>query len=561
MSPAELPLGRPKLLRRQSTSASLLNMEIPFTPRAAKSFEIHQDQHYEPGKVNKPLPPTPKAAPSTPQTVPRTPQTGPSSPKISLMSPRISPPTRRVPQLPPNALPPTHRAQVMTPVAAPATARKTPSTPKSATITRRRTSSVYSTQGDTKAGSQNHSGIGSSLMPSVSLDPITCRSSTSKLPDPGPTRPSLTREAKTQAACATMSQQTQEPQKNPTLSSLAPNRQWQLSIDPQPKTRSQTSTISNRILQGTESAEQLAEDYKTVLHTTPQALAGAAANPYYDQEISSVDMSHRITDVTDQSLMPQPRYSSDSSSVDGSERPRSRFSSSSDSGSPHNSFRNPFKAAARKAFHLRTESADSDGTEWAAFTQFQKKTSMPSRRQSRAESLIGQRRSSLQQGISSMYDTLANLSAFSVKPTLADVKSPAESNGSRLRNPAIPLTAYQQMGTKAWETKPKSSRRAAKSVGASQVPVPLQENRTQVRFTAPAYKSQPLAREPKARSMVGKIASAFQSGSVQVESAVGFNTDRVKRTKSQKRREDLKRKIKVIGLGDPGVDGTTGNWL
>ncbi len=55
-------------------------------------------------------------------------------------------------------------------------------------------------------------------------------------------------------------------------------------------------------------------------------------------------------------------------------------------------------------------------------------------------------------------------------------------------------------------------------------------------------------REPS--SMAGKLAMVFQSGTQQIEAAVGLGPEKVKRTKAEKRREELKKKIVVVGSED-----------
>ncbi len=47
-------------------------------------------------------------------------------------------------------------------------------------------------------------------------------------------------------------------------------------------------------------------------------------------------------------------------------------------------------------------------------------------------------------------------------------------------------------------------------------------------------------------SVAGKLASVFQSGTQQIEAAVGLGHERGKRTRDERRREELKRKIVVV---------------
>ena len=52
--------------------------------------------------------------------------------------------------------------------------------------------------------------------------------------------------------------------------------------------------------------------------------------------------------------------------------------------------------------------------------------------------------------------------------------------------------------------------------------------------------------------MAGKLASVFQNGTQSIEAAVGLGSEKAKKTKSEKRREELKRKIVLVKI--PGQE-------
>ncbi|KAI4156646.1 MAG: hypothetical protein L6R39_001073 [Caloplaca ligustica] len=426
--------------------------------------------------------------------------------------------------------------------------------------TPRRPSSVYSVRKDDQKD----------LLPaSIYLAPTQYRSSTSRLPDPTPARPRLTREAQTHTLADPVVKRGLGQEEQPAPSTRAPNVGPELSLDSLSIRASQRPAGKKMAAVEYDSAQQHADTYTSVLHAQTAALTFPVPEHFHlEQQLPASPMSGCITEVVDLSLIPSPLRIT--SSFEESERPPSRFSdSSSEVEVHHDGLRKSLKGLAQKAFHSRTESKDTDDTDWAAFTRFQEKTSLTPRRQSRISSFVGHRRASVQQSISGMYDTLTSLAGPSkaVKPTPIATNVPPKLHKPRVKSPAIPVTPYQEMGPKAWETASKRSKKTFKSDktrsdGASHLSLSTQDKKSHVQFSTPVYSAPlPADKSPKPRSMVDKLASAFSSGTVQVESAVGLNTSRVKRTKSEKKREELKRKIKVIGLGDVVADKAQGHWI
>lgn len=432
--------------------------------------------------------------------------------------------------------------------------------------TPRKPSSVYSVQREEEQQVPSRRPRNDLLPSSTFLAATTYRSSTSRLPDPKPARPQLIRQAQTHAASDPVIRQSGKKEVRPNPTAHVSGLQQELDFDSLSLSAIQhlpTKTVTSA---NVDNAAEHADSYKSVLRTRSSKSPITAIEKYYDNhQRAPSPMSGRITDVVDQSLIPAPLQFN---SFEESERPPSRFSSSSSDVGIH-PIRDSLRGMARKALHLRKESKDTDETDWAAFTRFQEKASLTPRRQSRIGSFVGQRRESLQQSISGMYDTLTALGT----PTRSPKPTPVTTSGSfkphkpRVKSPAIPVSPYQEMGPKAWETASKSSRKTNKSSkarleGASQVSFSLQNEKSRIRFSTPMYGSPSLhEKEQKQRSIATKLASAFSSGTVQVESAVGLNTTRVKRTRSEKKREELKRKIKVIGLGEPTSNKIGGPWL
>ncbi|KAL9014815.1 MAG: hypothetical protein Q9173_000539 [Seirophora scorigena] len=433
----------------------------------------------------------------------------------------------------------------------------TPGTP-------RRPSSVYSMQRDDRREDQHDL-----LPPSIYLAPTQYRSSTSRLPDPTPARPKLTREAQTHAAADVLLSLGPDQDKSPTPSVRGPSLTRDVSVDSLSVAASQHSSGKKIFTAKDLSTQRRTESYNSIVPApTPTLALTVPEQSRPEQQTPPPQMSGRITEVVDLSLVPSPLRINNS--FEESERPPSRFSdSSSDLESHRDGIRKSIKEIAHKAFHSRKESKDTDDTDWAAFTRFQERTSSTPRRRSRIGSYVGLRRESFQQSISGMYDTLTSLTAPSktAKPTPIATNAPPKVHKPRVKSPAIPLTPYQEMGPKGWETASKASKKTSKSEktkpdGASHLSLSKHDERPQVQFSMPMYSAPlPAEKSTKPQSMVNKLASAFSNGTIQVESAMGLNTARVKRTKSEKRREELKRKIKVIRLGQSNDDRGQSDWL
>ena len=386
------------------------------------------------------------------------------------------------------------------------------------------------------------------LPPHIFLQPSTYGSSTTKLPDPIPLRPQLARNEQP----FTVSDWTVEEQRAKEVRSGELSLPSHEQIPGRPRSDSHLDSRT-KFTQDTrvKSAEQHATNYESVLHTRSSAMPSFNPEPYYAKSTPS-PMTSRITDVVDNSLCPSPLRFSGPDQI-GNET--SRFSdSSSDGDSIHSSFRDSIKARAKKALHLQQSSAES--------TEQRPSSSRSSHK----------RRSSLQQGLSDgIYDMYETLTSLSIAPT-AKTKSTidvSKSRTSRLseesnRTPAIPIKAAKILGTPNLPTKspkgpapktpktpvpktpktpktPKSGKFAPQHHNGSYASIPFSEN--YLRPTTPVLLE---ADRNEPSSIAGKLASVFQNGTQQIEAAVGLGSEKAKKTKSEKRREELKRKIVLV---------------
>lgn len=332
---------------------------------------------------------------------------------------------------------------------------------------------------------------------------------------------------------------------------------------------------------GTKGAEDYASNYESLLHTRSSALPTFTPSPYSDYDYLPSPMSPRITDVVDRSLLPSPlSYSV----LEEKQRPSSTFSSSSsDSDGFQDSIRTSLRAYARKALHLPKRSLEGKNRKKASSTAASETSHISAgagRLPIKNEPVAGPRRRSIQQGISNMYDTLAKLSITSQLPKskpAIDITGATKTRVPReLRSPAIPVTPYQQLGKKAWQSSrssKKSQSISSKSARTSYFSNPPGERtsyfsdptgeRTSYFSNSPrednsAVKSNTsVATRPG--SVAKKIASAIHTRTAQVENAMGLNKASTRATKSERRREELKKKIVVIGLGDQNARGSDGH--
>lgn len=197
-------------------------------------------------------------------------------------------------------------------------------------------------------------------------------------------------------------------------------------------------------------ADQYASDYQSILDNQPSNLPKFIPDSYFQHNSFDTEMSPRITDVIDYSLVPQPLRVN---TPEEKPRPSSRFSSSSEDESVQDSIDTSLKARARKALHLQNYSPNHRAKSKAQKVKVPTKTLAVSRRGSNIGSAT-QRRASTQQGISDMHDNLVHFTtASSTKKPIAKTSSIKHNHMPKeRRRPAIPITPYQKLGRKAWES-------------------------------------------------------------------------------------------------------------
>lgn len=390
------------------------------------------------------------------------------------------------------------------------------------------------------------------------LQPKIYRSSTSELPDPAPTRPKLVQLAQTYAVS------------DPIVKWRRADRAHLRERDISPCTPDSGHEGTRRQPKSRENdAQWHAENYESVLHARSTVWHGAAPDPYYPHHNSKTSpMSPRITDVVDHMMVPSPLRSSTmerSLEVIRGEEPGSRFSSdSSEAYSMRSSLRDSLKKTARKAFHGHKHTGGDTNSQQLA---------PPPEPRSRVSSESSGRRMSIQHGIDDMYDTLTSLYLPSPKHRVGSPKrtapkpvdldfpnTPKVRLRGQHRNPAIPISPYQQFGPKAWEQESQSSNKSSKV--SFLTPFGSKEKEL-ARKAIPVSSHASSTANPGGRkkpSLAHRLASTLQNGSEKIENAMGLETNKVKRTKSQRKREALKKQIVVVGLGDQPQAGG-GRWV
>jgi hypothetical protein len=422
--------------------------------------------------------------------------------------------------------------------------------------TPRKPSSVYSLGHDEEAGGQMRNIPDALLPPDLLLQPTTYRSSTSIVPVMSADRPPLLRYQLGHAVSDSILERRRVQRED--LAELGIHSSQLLTQHPISDTPThrepQTKGLHELDLQRRD-ADHHASTYESVLHTRSSVLTSFTSEPYSNYTHSSTEMSPRITDVVDQSLLPPPlRYST----VVADSRPSSHLSSSSSTTEIIESrVRDSLRTYARKALHLQTPTVAARSKREDQNNSATNAADWASSILRRGSSVAGQRRGSVQQGISHMYNSLRKISITSALPktvgNATKVRLPRE-----LRSPAIPITPYQQMGTKAWERSSKSPKNSRPgSAISNHFHSPPKEDKKSFR-----HDHRGRNQETKPISLVNKLITAFHSGTVQVESAIGLNKPRNKHSKAEFRREEFKKKIVVIGIGDQPVrvEGNE-NWL
>ena len=402
-------------------------------------------------------------------------------------------------------------------------------------------SSVYSTSKEESMDPLQRHRHDAILPPHIFLQPTTYSSSTSRLPDSIPLRPQLGRnEQLFPVSDSSVEKRRAQEASSGNLPLSSPEHTPARLSNGYPLKSSSNIRHSSRV----KSAEQHAGIYESVLHTRSPAMPTFNPEPYYAKASPSA-MTARITDVVDTSLCPSPLRISGSYQK---EVETSRFSSSS-SDNDGTGFRNSIKSRAKKALHLRRSSTE--------IPEQRPSSSRPSS----AKPPNHRRQSSLQQGLSDgiydMYETLTSLSVApspKPKPTTETSKSRPTSD---LRSPAMPTKAAKILGTRLSDAPvksplspktpktPRSAKFAQHGHQSSYASVPFSEN-----YLRPVTPVKDAEREPS--SVAEKLAMVFQNGTQSIEAVVGLGPEKGRRTKAERRREELKKRIVIVGAEERG---------
>ena len=278
----------------------------------------------------------------------------------------------------------------------------------------------------------------------------------------------------------------------------------------------------------------------TPLQTHALPPATSYPSPYYP-------VSPRITDVVDPGLVPSPLYSSTSKL---SQISTSKHSQQGTGISPRLSSEFSIASSRKVSIHSAAARDSLERFQGKTFSsppiqnnperhrpppvETVQKTAPELAREYRRVSLSSPRTprspwrksgASIQNGITSMYDTLTGLApsmskhkpSKSVPSTSAARKAVGTPIPLERKTPAIPMTPYQHLGAKAWELEEKGKGKQ------------------------------------KLKEKKGFFDKVVGSG--------GEKKMTSKEKESARKREELKAKIRVIGLADQMPDGRVNNWL
>jgi hypothetical protein len=215
------------------------------------------------------------------------------------------------------------------------------------------------------------------------------------------------------------------------------------------------------------------------------------------------------------------------------ERSLSRFSSSDDSYVIHSGVRESVRAYMRHKLQKKRDNGKKE-REKVMSPASAKYPAMSTAKEHDRKLSSASRKTSIQQGISSVYDKISKLS-FS--GSSGHSKTEREQPGGRKKQLAIPTSDYQRYGAAVWEApkrekKPKRSSAPARTKQSGQA-------KTQASISA------------SPREVVG----AFKSGRRQIIHALDDQKHKLKRSDSEKRREALRQSIKLVGPANHVSDG------
>ena len=323
------------------------------------------------------------------------------------------------------------------------------------------------------------------------------------------------------------------------------------------ETYTQLSTVESleisrshqRAKESTKMAEKRADEYRRALSSYPDDSIAFRTVEYEPEYFPEAPISARIVDVVDHSLVPSPLRLS---RFEDNPRTSSQlYRNAPDTDTNRHGLRQSIRLSVGKAFRASKPSAEENEGHRAlsvASAKYPQMSLQPPLWRERLSSVASQHRANMQQGLSSMYETVRRLSNGSSKLKPITVPPPRKRAAipRELRSLAIPVTPYQTYGTKAWELAPKSpnSKPSKRKWPKTKPPKPESskaDSANKKRFPLlPKSLAQPIW-----QSMGGK----------------GWERQSGKEKASEKRREELKKKIVVIGLADQYPDGRVNQWM
>jgi len=263
-------------------------------------------------------------------------------------------------------------------------------------------------------------------------------------------------------------------------------------------------------------------------------------------------VSPRITNVVDGSLVP-PHLAPGRESSEP-ERQTSHFSRTSSSGSSliyNPGIRSSIRSYVRKKLHRGKQSpAEKEKKRIMSFAsaKYPHMRITPDERSGRHTSWSSGRRPSIQQGVANAFEKLRKMSIASSGNSS---EQKAQQKPRRQKQLAIPTSPYQRYGPQIWEP-PKKQKKKKKRTGEP----PLRTKREVEEERRRKDDS-----TPSGGRRHSQYARAFESGTDQLVGAFEQGKRRLKMSGSDKKREDLKRSIKVVGPADhfsPGHNGPPG---
>jgi hypothetical protein len=274
----------------------------------------------------------------------------------------------------------------------------------------------------------------------------------------------------------------------------------------------------------------------------------------YEREHLPDEVSPRITGIVNLELVPPPLdlgRSSGSSQYEsvgmltaeqgskmvlrekGSSGKFSSTSSSDSSFVVYTGVRESIRAIIQSKMGKKKESVQKgkERAESAASIKSQVPSSYSSQQPRRKFSWVSSRKSSLQEGVTSVLRSLSL-----TKPPSPSRQAPSSHRVGQ-KQLAIPLTPYQKYGAAVWHNSQRKKKRHAR---AARLPQKRVKPVTEIR----RFPTQSRRRNPPQRS--SEVFNAFQNGSDQILSALDEAKNKMARTNSEKRQEAMKKAIMLF---------------